>query len=203
MSRTAPLRVGVLASGSGTLLQAIIDEQDESYSVAVVVSDRPGVAALERAERAGIEAVVVEYVSYGSRDDFSEAIAAALRERGVELACSAGFMRILAPSYFAAVGVPTLNSHPALLPAFPGAHGVRDALEWGAKVAGTTIHFVDEQVDHGPIVAQEATPVLPDDTEDSLHERIKEIERRLYPEVIRGYAAGRYKVEGRRVHVIG
>jgi len=203
VSRAAPLRVGVLASGSGTLLQAIIDEQDESYSVAVVVSDRPNVAALERAERAGIEAVIVDYAGFDSRDAFSAAIAAALRHRSVELVCSAGFMRILSPAYFAAVGVPTLNSHPALLPAFPGGHGVRDALEWGVKVAGTTIHFVDEEVDHGPIVAQEAIPVLPDDTVDSLHERIKEIERRLYPEVIRGFAAGRFKVEGRRVHVIG
>lgn len=197
------MRVGVLASGSGTLLQAIIDGQDQWYRVAVVVSDRPDVAALDRAGRAGIEAIVVDYGSFGSRDEFSRGIAEALRERDAELVCSAGFMRILAPSYFAAVGVPTLNSHPALLPAFPGAHGVRDALEWGAKVAGTTIHFVDEEVDHGPIVAQEATPILPGDDEDSLHERIKEIERRLYPEVIRRYAAGGFKVEGRRVHVIG
>jgi phosphoribosylglycinamide formyltransferase-1 len=198
-----PLRVGVLASGSGTLLQAIIDGQDESYRVAVVVADRAGVVALDRAARAGIDTAVVEYGSFESRDDFSKGIAAALRARDVELVCSAGFMRILSPSYFAAVGVPTLNSHPALLPAFPGAHGVREALEWGAKVAGTTIHFIDEEVDHGPIVAQEATPVRADDTEETLHERIKEIERRLYPEVIRWYASGRLKVEGRRVHVIG
>ena len=198
-----PLRVGVLASGSGTLLQAIIDGQDESYRVAVVVADRAGVVALDRAARAGIDTAVVEYGSFASRDDFSKGIAHALRTRDVELVCSAGFMRILSPSYFAAVGVPTLNSHPALLPAFPGAHGVREALEWGAKIAGTTIHFVDEEVDHGPIVAQEAAPVRADDTEETLHERIKEIERRLYPEVIRWYASGRLKVEGRRVHVIG
>jgi phosphoribosylglycinamide formyltransferase-1 len=111
-------------------------------------------------------------------------------------------MRILSPVYFETIGVPALNSHPALLPAFPGAHGVRDALAWGAKVTGTTIHFVDEEVDHGPIVAQEAVPVLPDDTEGSLHERIKQVEQRLYPEVIRLFAQGRLKVEGRRVHVL-
>lgn len=203
MSRSSPLRAGVLASGSGTLLQAVIDGQDEAYRVAVVVSDRPGVEALARADRAGIEAIVVDYAAFGSRSDFSAAIGAAMAQRNVELVCSAGFMRILGPAYFKAVGAPTINSHPALLPAFPGAHGVRDALAWGAKVAGTTIHFVDEEVDHGPIIAQESIPVLAEDSEESLHERIKEIERRLYPEVIRWQAAGRLKVEGRRVHLIG
>lgn len=203
MSRSTPLRIGVLVSGSGTLLQALIDEQDPSYRVVVVVSDRPDVPALQRAGRAGIEAVVVDYGSFSSRSEFSGAIAAALAARDVELVCSAGFMRILGPAYFQTLTVPTINSHPALLPAFPGAHGVRDALEWGAKVAGTTIHFVDQEVDHGPIIAQEAIDVRADDTEESLHERIKEIERRLYPQVIRWQAAGRLKVEGRRVHVIG
>ena len=203
MTRSSPLRVGVLASGSGTLLQAIIDGQDDQYRVVVVVADRPGIESLSRAERAGIDAVVVDFASFESRDEFSEAVARVQRDRDVELSCSAGFMRILAPVYFRTVGVPALNSHPALLPAFPGAHGVRDALEWGAKVAGTTIHFVDEEVDHGPIVVQEAIAVLPEDTETSLHERIKQIERRLYPMVIRAFAAGRLKVEGRRVHIIG
>lgn len=203
MSRSTPLRIGVLASGSGTLLQALIDGQDQLYRVVVAVADRPDAQALDRARSAAIDAVVVDYGSFSSRSDFSGAIADALTARDVELVCSAGFMRILGPAYFQALAVPTINSHPSLLPAFPGAHAVRDALEWGAKVAGTTIHFVDEEVDHGPIIVQEAIDIRPDDTESSLHERIKEIERRLYPQVTRWQAAGRLKVEGRRVHLIG
>lgn len=197
------MAVGVLASGSGSLLQSLLDEQDEWYRIAVVVSDRPGVQALARAEAAGVPAVVCEFASYPSREAFSSAVAAAQRERDVELSASAGFARILSPNYFPEVAVPYINSHPALLPSFPGAHGVRDALAYGAKVTGTTIHICDEGVDTGPVIAQEAVSVLPEDTESSLHERIKTVERRLYPEVIRWFAQGRVKVEGRRVHVIG
>ncbi|MGH2830230.1 MAG: phosphoribosylglycinamide formyltransferase [Actinomycetota bacterium] len=203
VTRSHPLRVGVLASGGGTLLQAILAEQDESYRVVAVVSDRIGIEALARARRAGVPDVVVDFASFEGRDAFSEAVASELSGRDVELACSAGFMRLLSPSYFKRLGVPTLNSHPALLPAFPGAHGVRDALAYGVKVTGTTIHFLDEETDHGPIVVQEVVEVLPDDTEESLHERVKTVERRLYPYVIRRFAAGTIKVEGRRVLLIG
>jgi phosphoribosylglycinamide formyltransferase-1 len=205
MARESPLGVGVLASGTGSLLQAILDAQDDLYRVVVVLSDRRGVKALERAERAGVPAVVVDWKAFGPqrRDEFSRACGRALRERGVELACSAGFMRILSPVYFEALGVPAMNSHPSLLPSFPGAHAVRDALSWGARITGTTIHFVDEEVDHGPIIVQEAVAVEPGDTEETLHERVKAVERRLYPDVIRLFARGRLTIEGRRVHVIG
>jgi phosphoribosylglycinamide formyltransferase-1 len=201
----AKLRVGVLVSGTGSLLQAMLDEQDERYEVAVVVSDRPGIEALERAARANVPAVVVDWNEYGkeSRPAFSSAVAAALVGHRVGLACSAGFMKILSPNFFGELGVPYMNSHPALLPAFPGAHGVRDALEHGAKVTGATIIFADEGIDTGPIIVQEAVPVLPDDDEASLHERIKVVERRLYVEAIRLFADGRLKLEGRRVHVVG
>ena len=201
----AKLRVGVLVSGTGSLLQAMLDEQDERYEVAVVVSDRPGVAALERAARADVPATVVDWNDFGKdeRLAFSSAVAAALGDHRVGLACSAGFMKILAPNFFGELGVPYMNSHPALLPAFPGAHGVRDALEHGAKVTGATIIFADEGIDTGPIIVQEAVPVLPDDDEASLHERIKVVERRLYVEAIRLFADGRLKLEGRRVHVVG
>jgi phosphoribosylglycinamide formyltransferase-1 len=200
----ATCRVGVLASGTGSLLQAILDAADDSYEVVVVLSDRAGVQALARAEAAGIPAVVVDFAEYGKehRPEFSVACARALREHRVDLTCSAGFGRILSPAYFAEVGVPYLNSHPALLPAFPGAHGVRDALEHGVKVTGTTIHFADEGVDTGPIVAQRAVVVEEGDTEETLHERIKIVERELYPDVIRLFARGRLKVEGRRVHIL-
>lgn len=203
MGREAPLSVGVLASGTGSLLQAILDGQDESYRVVAVVSDRAGVPCLERAERAGVPAIVVDFRSFAAREEFSEAVARAANEHGAELAAHAGFMRVLSPSYFRTFTGPAINSHPALLPSFPGAHPVRDALEWGVRVTGTTIHFVDEEIDHGPIIVQEPVPVLPDDTEATLHERVKAVERRLYPEVIRLFAAGRIKVEGRRVHIIG
>ncbi|MFN2613207.1 MAG: phosphoribosylglycinamide formyltransferase [Actinomycetota bacterium] len=201
----AKLRVGVLVSGTGSLLQAMIDHQDDAYEVAVVVSDRPGVQAVERAEHASIPALVIDWTAYGKeqRPAFSSAVARALREHDVGLACSAGFMRILSPSFFAEVGIPYMNSHPALLPSFPGAHGVRDALEHGVKVTGATIIFADEGVDTGPIVVQEAVDVRQGDTEETLHERIKVVERRIYVAAIRLFAAGRLKVEGRRVHVVG
>ena len=202
VARQTPLRAGVLASGTGSLLQAILDGQDDSYRVVVVVSDRPQVECLARAERAGVPAAVVDFKSFGNRDDFSEAVARAELAHDVELSVHAGFMRILTAPFFRTVKVPAMNSHPALLPSFPGAHGVRDALSWGVKVTGTTIHFVDEEVDHGPIILQEAVSVDVDDTEESLHERVKILERRLYPEAIRLYAEGRLKVEGRRVHLL-
>jgi phosphoribosylglycinamide formyltransferase-1 len=198
------LRVGVLVSGTGSLLQAILEGQDDLYEVGVVVSDRPGVKALERAARAGVETVVVDWAAYGPqrRPEFSSEVARAQRERGIELSCSAGFMRILSPNYFGEVAVPYMNSHPALLPSFPGAHGVRDALTHGVKVTGTTIIFADEGVDSGPIIAQRSIDVLPDDDEESLHARIKLAEQELYPEVVRLFAQGRLKLEGRRVHIV-
>lgn len=195
--------MGVLASGTGSLLQAILDGQDEHYTVAVVVSDRPGVRALERAEHAGVPAEVVDFKAHATREAFSDAVTKALASHDVDLVAQAGFMRILSPGYVKAFEGRILNSHPSLLPSFPGAHGVRDALAWGVKVTGTTIHLVDEEVDHGPIVVQEAVLVADDDTEETLHERIKAVEQRLYPQVIRWFAEGRLEVAGRRVHVAG
>jgi len=198
----APLRVGVLLSGSGTNLQAILDAAGRSYVVAVVVSDNAGAYGLERAMAAGVPAVHVDLAASDGREAFNEALARVLREHDVELACLAGFMRILAPNFVEAFSNRILNIHPALLPAFPGAHAVRDALAWGVKVTGTTVHLVDEEVDHGPIVLQRAVAVEPGDTEETLHERIKVAERELYPEAIRLFAAARLKIEGRVVHVL-
>jgi phosphoribosylglycinamide formyltransferase-1 len=194
------VRVGVLLSGSGTNLQAILD-QARAYEVAVVVSDRADAFGLERARRAGIPAVHVDPRSFEDRDAFNEAIADVFREHRVDLVCLAGFMRILAANFCKAFEGRIINIHPALLPSFPGAHAVREALEWGAKVTGTTVHFVDEEVDHGPIILQEAVPVLPGDDEGTLHERIKEVEHRLYPEAIGLIAAGRVHLDGRHVTI--
>lgn len=194
------MRVGVLLSGSGTNLQAILDGA-RTYEVAVVVSDRTDAFGMERARRAGVTAVNVDPHAHEDREAFNEAIADVLREHGVELVCLAGFMRILQPNFVKAFEGRIINIHPALLPSFPGAHAVREALEWGAKVTGTTVHFVDEEVDHGPIILQEAVPILPSDDEETLHARIKEVEHRLYPEAIRLIAAGRVRLEGRHVTV--
>ena len=198
----AKLRVGVLVSGTGSLLQAILDGQDSSYEVVVVASDRPGALALDRCEAAGVQSVVVEFPRGEPREVASENIARALRSHDIGLAVEAGFMKILTANFFDILGVPAMNSHPALLPSFPGAHGVRDALAAGVKVTGTTIHFATPDVDAGPIIFQEAVDVLPDDTEESLHERIKKVEQRLYPEAIRLFADGRLKIEGSRVHIL-
>ena len=198
----AKLRVAVLVSGTGSLLQAILDGQDDSYEVAVVASDRPGVLALERAEKAGVPTLVVDFPKGEAREIASEKMALALREHEIGLAVLAGFMKVVTASFFDTLGVPAMNSHPALLPSFPGAHGVRDALAWGVCVTGTTIHFATPDLDAGPVIFQEAVEVLPDDTEESLHERIKTVEQRLYPDAIRLFAEGRLKLEGRRVHIL-
>jgi phosphoribosylglycinamide formyltransferase-1 len=195
-------RVGVLLSGSGTNLQAILDAAGREYEVAVVVSDKADAFGLERARTAGVPAVHVDPKAHEGRDAFNAALVEALRAHGVDLVCLAGFMRILAPNFVRAFEHRILNVHPALLPSFPGGHAVADALAWGAKVTGATVHLVDEEVDHGPIVLQEAVAIEPGDTEETLHERIKAVEHRLYPQAIRLFAAGRLKIEGRIVHVL-
>jgi phosphoribosylglycinamide formyltransferase 1 len=195
--------IAILASGSGTNAQALVEASRRGElaggEVVVVVSDREGSGALQRAQTAGVEALFLDPSTHPDREVYAAAIVKELRARNVGLVCLAGFMRILPPSFVKAFENRILNLHPALLPAFPGANAVRDALAWGAKVTGTTVHFVDEEVDHGPIVLQEAVPVLGGDTEESLHERIKEVERRLYPEAVRLVLGGRTRIEGRAV----
>lgn len=176
------MRIGVLASGSGTNLQAILDAD---LPVVVVVSDRPDVGALERADNAGVATELVDRSGYlPDRVAFTEAVVDALRAHQVDLVAMAGFMTILDKPIFDAFEGRVLNTHPSLLPAFRGAHGVEDALEAGVRVTGCTIHVAIPEVDAGPILAQETVDVHDDDTADSLHERIKEVERRLYPEVL-------------------
>jgi phosphoribosylglycinamide formyltransferase-1 len=204
MMRTAPLILGVLASGRGSNLQAILDAIEAGRCparVAVVVSDRAGAAALERARRASIDAVHVDPQAHADRAAYDQAVLAVLTKHAVELVCLAGYMRLLTPAFVAAYRGRILNVHPALLPAFPGLHAQRQALEYGARVAGATLHFVDEGVDTGPIVLQAAVPVRDDDTEATLSARILVEEHRLYPEAIRLYAEGRLVIDGRRVRI--
>jgi phosphoribosylglycinamide formyltransferase 1 len=180
-----PARLAVLASGSGTLLQAILAE---GVIVEVVVADRP-CRALEIAAEHGVPAELLERTEWGpsfDRDAYGEQLVKVLRAHGVDLVAMAGFGTVV-PGLPAAFPGRVLNTHPALLPAFKGWHAVRDALAFGVKVTGTTVHVATERVDDGPILAQEAVPVLPGDTEETLHERIKQVERRLYPATIRSF----------------
>lgn len=177
-------RLGILASGSGTILQALLDE---GLPVAVVVVDRP-CGATARAEAASVPVEMVERESFGADFDraaYTERVVDVLKRHEVDLVAMAGFMTILAQPIHDAYGGRITNTHPSLLPAFKGAHAVEDALAAGVQVTGCTVHFATLAVDEGPILAQESVPVLAGDTADSLHERIKEVERRLYPQVVR------------------
>jgi phosphoribosylglycinamide formyltransferase-1 len=177
-------RLGVLASGSGTILQAFLDD---GIPVALVLVDRT-CTAIERAEGAGVPVEVIERASFGSdfdRPAYTHRVVDALKRHEIDVVAMAGFGTILSQEVHDAFPGRIVNTHPALLPAFKGWHAVRDSLAAGVKVTGCTVHLATLEVDEGPILAQEAVRVLPDDTEESLHERIKEVERRIYPEVVR------------------
>ncbi|HSM44238.1 MAG TPA: phosphoribosylglycinamide formyltransferase [Acidimicrobiia bacterium] len=191
--------MAVLASGSGTNLQALIDTSSVRSHLTLVVSDNPEAAALERARSAGIATAVVRWDDHLDRDRFSSALADVVEESGAKGVVLAGFMRILTSSFIDRFPQRVLNVHPSLLPAFPGAHAVENALEHGVRLTGVTVHFVDEKVDHGPIVAQVPVAVEEGDTVESLHARIQAEEHRIYPEVVQALVTGRLSVEGRRV----
>jgi len=203
MSRRRPPlpALAVFCSGEGTNLQAILDACRAGRlraRVALVVSDRPGARALRRAARAGVEARCVDSAQHPTRAAYERALIRLCEARAIRLVCLAGFMRVLSPIFVRRYRHRILNVHPALLPAFRGAHAIRDALAWGAKVTGVTVHVVDEQVDQGPIVLQEAVPVGPTDTEASLLSRVHRVEHRLYPRAIALMLSGRVAVRGRR-----
>jgi len=197
--------IGVLVSGRGSNLQALVDAARRGElggDVGVVVSTVETALALERARAAGIPAVFRDHRGK-KREDFDGEIVEILRAHHVDLVCLAGFMRLLSPVFIRAFPGRILNIHPALLPAFPGLDAQRQAWEHGAKVSGATVHLVDEGLDSGPIVAQEAVPVLSDDTPQTLAARILEVEHCLYPRAVRIMLEGRCRVEGRRVIVEG
>jgi phosphoribosylglycinamide formyltransferase-1 len=197
-----PTAVIVLVSGSGTLLQALIDASaDPAYGVriAAVGADRDGIAGLDRARAAGIPSFVCRVADFSSRADWDAALADQLDSYASAFVVSAGFMKLLGPQTLARHTV--VNTHPALLPAFPGAHAVRDALAYGVTLTGTTCHLVDAGVDTGPIIEQHAVAVEPDDTEESLHERIKVIERRMLVDIVGRMAREGYAVSGRAVRI--
>ncbi|ALV34017.1 phosphoribosylglycinamide formyltransferase [Streptomyces sp. CdTB01] len=198
-------RLVVLVSGSGTNLQALLDEiaagGTEAYGAEVVAvgADRDGIEGLARAERAGLPTFVRRVKDYDTRDEWDAALAEAVAAYEPDLVVSAGFMKIVGKEFLARFGGRFVNTHPALLPSFPGAHGVRDALAYGAKVTGCTVHFVDDGVDTGPIIAQGVVEVRDEDDESALHERIKDVERRLLVEVVGRLARNGHRIEGRKV----
>ena len=185
------MRLGVLASGSGTNLQALLDTvHGDGHPVVAVASDKPQARALARARAAGVPTEVFERAAFGSRDERDMAIAAWLRERGVELVVLAGYMQILTPAFLGAFPQRVINVHPSLLPAFPGIAAIAQALDYGAKVTGVTVHFVDEGVDTGAIILQRALEVGDAADADALHDRLRPLEHALLPEAVRLIAAG-------------
>jgi phosphoribosylglycinamide formyltransferase-1 len=195
-------RIAVLASGAGTNLQTLLDDPLTRHWVVLVASDRPEAVALDRARARGIKTVVLAAEEHRSREAIDRSLIRMLEDEAIEFVVLAGFMRILGPEFVGAFSGRILNVHPALLPAFPGARAVRDALAWGVKLTGATVHLVDEEVDHGPIVLQESVRVHPGDDEASLHRRIQAVEHRLLPEAVRLLVEGSLVVEGRSVRVM-
>lgn len=195
-----PARLVVLVSGTGSNLAALLDATaDPAYGASVVAvgADRDGIAAIERARSAEVPTFVVRVEDYENRDDWDAALTATTAEFTPDLVVSAGFMKLVGKRFLESFTM--VNTHPALLPAFPGTHAVRDALAYGAKITGCTVHLVDAGVDTGPVIAQRAVEVLPDDNEERLHERIKEVERGLLVDAVGRMARNGFRIEGRNV----
>lgn len=200
------MRIAVLVSGNGSNLQALLEAQARGElapgQIALVVSNRPGAFALERAAGFGVPALTVDHKAYPTREAFEDAVLAVLDEHRVEAIVLAGFMRILTARFTDRYPLRILNTHPSLLPAFPGAHAPADALAHGAKVTGVTVHFVDATLDGGPIIAQRALAIEDSDDATSLHQRIQRLEHQLLPEVVAQLARGRLLCEGRVVRMV-
>lgn len=199
------MNIAILCSGSGTNLQAIIDNVKSGYipaKIAFVLSDNKDAFALERAKKAGIETLILNPKGYKTREDFDKEIIINLKKKDVDLVVLAGFMRLLSPHFIREYKNKIMNIHPALLPSFKGTHGIKDALLYGVKVTGPTVHFVDEHLDNGPIILQNVVEVKDDDTEETLLSRVHIEEHKIYPKAVKLFVEGKLKIEGRKVHVI-
>ena len=196
------INLGVLVSGNGSNLQAIIDNCSSYAPVKVVISDTPNAFALERAKKTGIDAALVNPKEFKNKNTFELEIVKILNEHKIDLVCLAGYMRIVGEVLLSNYSGKIINIHPALLPSFPGLHGQKQALDHGVKISGATVHFVDEGCDTGPIILQAAVPVLDNDTEESLSKRILEQEHIIYPKAIKLVADGKINIDGRKVKVI-
>lgn len=200
------LKIGVLASGRGSNFQAIIDSIETGYihaQIKALITDNPKAFSIERAKKHGIESLIMRPERYSSRDEYFKDIAAELRKRDVELVVLAGFMRIVGKPLLDVYPHRVMNIHPALLPSFPGLHGQKQAIDYGVKISGCTVHFVDEGVDTGPIIIQAAVPVKDDDTEETLSRRILKLEHKIFPEAIKLFSEGRIELNGRKVRIKG
>ena len=201
------VKIAVLASGSGTNLQNLIAQlhRDKNchIEIAVVISDRKNAYALQRAKRAGIPQEIIRSQDFKNRTEFDAAIAKKIQGYDIDLIVLAGYMKLFQPPFVRQFQNKIVNIHPSLLPAFPGANAIADTLAYGVKVSGVTVHFVDEGVDTGPIIAQASVPVYEDDDEETLHHRIQIEEHKLYPQVIKNYAQGKIKVQDHSVITIG
>ncbi|MBA4372099.1 MAG: phosphoribosylglycinamide formyltransferase [Thermodesulfovibrio sp.] len=197
------LNIGVLASGRGSNFQALIDAVEsgiiKNAALRLLLTDNPGAFALERAGKHGIESLALAPKQFSSRDVYFARVAEEMQKRDIGLIVLAGFMRIVGRPLITAYPNRIMNIHPALLPSFPGLHGQRDAADYGVKLAGCTVHFVDEGMDTGPVIIQAAVPVLDEDTEETLSARILRCEHKIYPEAVRLFAEGRLEVKGRKV----
>lgn len=194
--------LGILISGRGSNMVALVEAARDgrlSADIRIVVSNRPDAPGLQKAQELGVPTLALDHRAFPSRESFDQALADELEARGVVFVALAGFMRVLTPVFLRRFPNRVLNIHPALLPSFPGVHAQRQALEYGVKITGCTVHFVDEGVDTGPIVAQVAVPVLDDDTEETLSARILEQEHRVYPMALEAVITGQVRIEGRRV----
>ncbi|RMH01214.1 MAG: phosphoribosylglycinamide formyltransferase [Aquificota bacterium] len=200
------MNLGVLVSGRGSNLQAIIDAVESGKlraKINLVISDREGAYALERCKRHGIPHIVVKRKDFKTKEEFERKMVDSLKKAEVDLVVLAGFMRVLSPEFLKEFPMRVINIHPSLIPAFQGLNAQRQALEYGAKITGCSVHFVSEELDNGPVIVQACVPVLPEDTEESLSERILYYEHRILPQAIKWIVEGRVKVEGRKVLVEG
>lgn len=198
------LKLGILASGNGSNLQAIIDAMEDKRldaEIRVVISDNPDAYALERAKKHSVKTAIITKDKLPKKSDFDAELLRALKENGVELVVLAGFMRILSPAVIKAFPMRVMNIHPSLLPSFPGLDAQKKALDYGVKFSGCTVHFVDEGVDTGPIIIQAVVPVKENDTVETLSKRILSEEHRIYPEAIKLFSEGRLVIQGRRVSI--
>jgi phosphoribosylglycinamide formyltransferase-1 len=193
------MRVAVFASGSGTNLQAIIDAQIQTIEISVVFSNKSDAYALERAKTHNIPIEVIDHKGYESREDYDSEVIKVLEPYKLDLLVLAGFMRILSPVFVRAYKGKIVNIHPALLPSFPGINSARQALEYGVKYTGVTVHFVDEGVDTGPIILQSVVEIEDSDTEETLLQKIHKVEHQIYPKALELVSSGQIEVKGRRV----
>lgn len=199
------MNIAVFCSGNGTNLQAIIDSRKKGYlkaEIKLVVSDAPDCYALIRAKNEGIKTFVIERKNFKAKKDFEEEILKALKEENIGLIALAGYMRMLSGYFISAYKNKILNIHPALLPSFKGAHGIKDAFEYGVKITGATVHFVTQDMDAGPVILQSPVKVTEDDTEETLAEAIHEEEHKIYPRAIQLFVEGKLRIEGRKVKVL-